>query len=59
MILDRREQAAIGGCSAAIVQEKDALPHTPQRSGAEFIRAGRTLRDVIREPRAHVMEQQI
>ena len=37
------------------VQEEGALPHSPQRRRAEFIRSGRALSDTIRQARAHVM----
>ncbi len=59
MILNRREQTTIGGRSAAVVQKEKALPQTPQRSGPELIRAGRTLRNVICQSRAHMVYQQI
>src|SRR2546425_1132098 len=53
--LDRLEQ--VGG--AAVVEEEDALPQTPQRRRPELVRTGPPLDDVIREPRPHVVQQQV
>ncbi len=37
VLFNRVQQSAVGGTGAAIVQEEDALPQTPQRRGAEFV----------------------
>ena len=41
------------------MQEEDALTHAPQRRRAEFVRASLSLRDIVREPLAHMMHEQI
>ena len=43
----------IGGPS--IMQEKQALAYTPERSRAELVRAGCPLTDTIRQLRSHVV----
>src|SRR6266852_4537947 len=43
MGLNRRQQVR----AAAIVQQEDSLPQTPQRSGAELVAAGAALRHVV------------
>src|SRR5437763_17219188 len=43
----------------AVVQEEDPLSESPQRRSAELIGSGRPLRDVIRQARAHMVDQQI
>ena len=59
MGLDGIEQAAIRRPRAAVVEEEDALANAPERRGAEFIRTGRALGDVIGQTSAHVMDEQI
>ena len=59
MGLDGVEQATICRPRAAVMEEEDALANAPERSGAEFIRTGRTLGDVIGQTRAHVVDEQI
>jgi len=44
---------------AAVVQEEDALAQSPQWCGAEFIRSGAPLNDVVRQSRTHVMYGEI
>ena len=44
---------------SAVVQEEDPLPESPERGRPEFVSAGLPLTDVIGQPGAHVMEQQI
>src|SRR5262245_50209521 len=44
---------------AAVVQEEDPLPETPQRRGAELPRARFALADAVRKPDAHVMYEQV
>ena len=53
------EQATIRGRGAAIVKKEDALSQTPQRRGAEFIRASSALGHIISETRTHVVDQEI
>ena len=55
MIPNGREKIA----GAAIVQEEDPLPHSPQRCASELISASAALRDVVRQARAHVMDLNI
>ena len=55
MRLDRFHE--VGG--AAVVQEEDALPQTPQRSGPEFISTGGTLRDMVSQIGAHVVQEKV
>src|SRR5437879_6169981 len=45
--------------SPPVMQEKDAFPQSPQRRGAEYPRAGLSLRDAVGQPHAHVVQQQI
>ena len=59
VLLNGVDQATVGGIGTAVVEEEDALADAPERLGAEFVGAGSALRDVIREPRAHVMHEQI
>jgi hypothetical protein len=42
-----------------IMQEKDALAQTPQRSRTKLIRPGGTLRYAIRQAGTHVVHSQI
>src|SRR6516225_9424487 len=44
---------------AAIMQEEQALPYTPQGGGPKHVAGGRPLRNVIGQARPHVMDQQI
>ena len=55
MCLDGLEQIT----SAAIVEEEDALAKAPQRRCAEHVSSGKTLRDVVSEALAHVVDQQV
>src|SRR5450432_8548 len=55
MCANRGDQVA----GAAIVQEEDSLPESPQRGGSELITTGAALSNVIVEPVAHVMDFQI
>src|SRR3954466_13961916 len=55
MLADRVFQVV----AASVVQKEDALPEAPQRRGAEFPSCGGALRDVVGEPDAHVMQQQV
>src|SRR5689334_19240305 len=57
--LDRREQSAVVGSGAAVVQEENALPRSPERRGAKLIGSGGALADLIRQPRPHVMHRQV
>ena len=53
--VDRFQQIA----GPSVMEEKDALPHTPERSRSELIRACASLRDTVRKTSAHVMNQKI
>ena len=44
---------------AAIVQEEDSLAEPPERRAPELVTARLTLADIVRQPRPHVVEQQI
>src|SRR5256884_7768423 len=44
---------------ASIVEEEDALPDAPKRSGPELVRAGGALRDAVGQAFAHVVNQQV
>src|SRR5215472_6986910 len=44
---------------APIVQEKDSLPQSPQRSGAKFVRPGAALNNVVRQSRTHVVNGEV
>ena len=44
---------------SAIVQEEDALSHTPQRSGPELIAGRVALRNVIGETAAHIVNKEV
>lgn len=57
--LNSGEQTAVGGSGAAIVEEEQALAYSPQRRGAEFIGACRTLRNAVGESGAHVVNKQV
>src|SRR5207249_10594679 len=52
---DRLDQA--GGSS--VMEEEDALPDAPERSGPELIGAGAALRDAVRETPAHVVDEKV
>jgi hypothetical protein len=41
------------------MQEKDALPGTPERSCSELIGACATLRDTVRKTSAHVVYEEV
>ena len=43
----------------AIAQEKDTLPHAPQWGGTKLISTSASLGNVVRQARAHVMDQQV
>ena len=43
----------------SIVQEEQPLAQTPERSGAELIRTGRSLVNPIRQTRSHVMDRKV
>jgi hypothetical protein len=47
----------VGGPS--IMQEKQALAYTPERSRAELVRAGRPLTHTIRQLRSHVVQGEV
>lgn len=55
MRLDGRKQIA----GAPVVQEEYTLAKAPQWRRAEFIPAGITLRDSVRQRTSHVMNQQV
>jgi hypothetical protein len=44
---------------SSIVEEKDPLPDTPERSRSKLIRPRSALSDAVCQPRAHVMDQEI
>ena len=52
MVIDRPNQAG----RAAIVEQEDPLPETPQGSGAELVAAGAALGDVVCQACPHVMD---
>jgi len=43
----------------AVMQEEDALSDAPERSGAELVRAGATLRDAVGESFPHVVDDKV
>src|SRR6202035_5553707 len=55
MCLDRGQQVA----GSTIMQEEGALPGPPERCGAELPTVGRTLRNLVLEPGAHVMQSDV
>src|SRR5271155_4974738 len=55
VVLDSRDQV----CGAAVVQQEDPLSEAPQGSGAELSTTRGTLRNVIRQAGAHVMDLNI
>src|SRR5229473_3249632 len=55
VVLNGHEQVG----RAAVVQEEDPLPKSPQRRGAELVTAGAALRDVVRQPCSHVVNLEI
>jgi hypothetical protein len=57
VLLNSMDEPAILGAGSAIMQKEDALPQTPERRGTELIGPCRSLRNVIREPGAHVVDQ--
>ena len=59
MLFNRVHQPTIGGTGAAIVQEENALPQTPQRRGAEFVGASGTLLDVVSQSGTHMVHEQV
>jgi hypothetical protein len=52
---DSRHQIAC----PSVMEEKDALPNTPERSRSELIGACATLRDAVRKTFTHVVDQQV
>src|SRR5258708_1449125 len=44
---------------ASIMEEEDALPDAPKRSGSELVGAGGTLRDAVGEAFAHVVDDEV
>src|SRR6266849_1997787 len=43
----------------SVMEEKDALPDTPERSCSELIRACATLRDAVRKTSTHVVDEEV
>ena len=43
----------------SVMEEKDALPDTPERSCSELIGASATLRDAVRKTSTHVVDEEI
>src|SRR6266699_2773169 len=43
----------------AVVQEEDSLSNAPQRSAPEHVALGGALRDIVRQPGSHMMNQKI
>ena len=46
-------------CCPTIVQEEYALTDTPERRRAKFLSVCATLRNAVRQPRTHVVDQQV
>ena len=44
---------------AAVMEEEDALPDAPQRSGSEFIGSGTAMCNAVGEAVAHVMDEKV
>lgn len=44
---------------SSVVQEEDALPNAPQRSGSKLIWTRATLRDAVRQSLSHVVDEQV
>ena len=59
MSLDCVDQPAVSRIRTAIVQEENALPHSLEGSGAEFVRPCISLRDSIGQAQSHVVHQQV
>ena len=55
MGFDCRQQIAC----PSVMEEKDSLPDTPERSCSEFIGARATLRDAVRKTFAHMVDQDV
>src|SRR5438270_4953720 len=53
--LDRIDQVGL----SSVMEEEDALPDPPERSCAELIGACATLRDAVRQTRAHVVDEKV
>ena len=43
----------------SVMEEKDALPDTPERSGSELIGARAALRDAVRKTFTHVVDEEV
>ena len=43
----------------AVMQEENTLPDTPERRRSELIRPGAALRDAIRKPSTHVVNENV
>src|ERR1700726_1632086 len=43
----------------SVMEEKDALPDTPERCCSELIGACATLRDAVRETSTHVVDEEV
>ena len=43
----------------SVMEEKDALPDTPERSRSELIGACATLRDAVRKTSTHVVDEEV
>ena len=54
-----RHQSAIRRSRTAVVEEKEALTQSPKGGRAKFVGPGRTLRNIVGETRAHVVNEQI
>ena len=59
VLFDRVNKPTIRGARPSVMQEEYPLPETPKRCRAEFVRSRGTLRDVVREPGTHMMNQQV
>src|SRR5262245_50230371 len=55
MSLDRLDQIV----RAAVVQEEEPLPETPERRCPELVALCEALQDVVSEPRAHGVQRQV
>ena len=55
MLLNRVQQVR----RSPIVQEKESLPHAPQRSGPELIGTGDALRNTVGQIVSHVVQGEV
>ena len=59
VLFDGIDEPPIGRPRAAIMQKENSLSDTPERRSAKLVARSRALRNVARQARTHMVDQQI